>query len=148
MMPGDGLLTHRNAALTNGLRTSKDSTCQTRVLDMSPLVNAIRSDNALMPYSLCPRNVSSQILKCHTMREISELTVCGECYAAVIKPDVQKGLDLAKRIDTAPTPYPRGFTCQLYSDRMRRIWAEAAARGDIEFLRQKVSDAKSQEAHI
>jgi hypothetical protein len=81
----------------------------------------------------------SQSLKCHTMREISGLTICGKCYLEVIQPDMLKGVDLAKRVDPRPSIFPGGFMCQLYSERMRRVWAGAAARGDIEYLRQKVS---------
>jgi len=76
------------------------------------------------------------------MWEISELTICEKCYSEVIQPDMLKGVDLAKRADPTPSIFPGGFTCQLYSERMRRVWAEAAARGDIEYFRQKLSTSE------
>jgi hypothetical protein len=53
-MPGESILSDRNAKLIHSLATRKDTTSQTGRLDMSNLVNAVRSNPALMPYSLCP----------------------------------------------------------------------------------------------
>lgn len=86
---------------------------------------------------LCPRNYPSTTLRCHTMQGLFDFTVCEQCYADVIKPDADRGVDLARRFGDAAT-VGSGFTCQLYSDRMRRVWSEVASTGNMEHLRQKV----------
>jgi len=90
------------------------------------------------PDGLCPRNFRSSTLRCHTMREVFDFTVCEQCYADVVKPDADRGVQLARLFDSTPSAMSAGFTCQLYSDRMRRVWSEAAVSGNIDFLRQKV----------
>ncbi|KAK0725022.1 hypothetical protein B0H67DRAFT_607390 [Lasiosphaeris hirsuta] len=87
----------------------------------------------------CPRNLLSTTTKCHTMQGLFDLTVCENCYASVIKPDADRGVEMARRFEGNPSAMPSGFTCQLYSDRMRRVWSDAASTGDFEYLRQKAS---------
>jgi hypothetical protein len=88
---------------------------------------------------LCPMNYPSTTLRCHAMPGLFEFTVCEQCYADVIRPDASRGVELASRFDTTPSAIPSGFTCQLYSDRMRRVWSETVATGNLEYLRQKAS---------
>lgn len=87
---------------------------------------------------LCPRSYPSTTLRCHTMPNLFEFTVCEQCYAEVIRPDVSRASELARQFDPNPSLMPSGFTCQLYSDRMRRVWSEAGSTGNLEYLRQKV----------
>lgn len=95
------------------------------------------------PNGLCPRNYPSTTLRCHTMRGLFDLTVCEQCYKEVIELDVRRGVELARRLDQIPAAVGgSGFTCQLYSDRMRRVWKEAVSMGEpmgLEHLRAKVS---------
>jgi hypothetical protein len=74
------------------------------------------------------------------MQGLFELMVCEQCYRDVVKPDADRGAELARRFDGNASAIPSGFTCQLYSDRMRRVWAEAVSTGDFEQLRQKVCE--------
>jgi hypothetical protein len=90
------------------------------------------------PNGLCPRDYPSTTLRCHTMQGIFDFTVCEQCYAEIIKPDADRGVDLARRVDGNASAMPSGFTCQLYSDRMRHVWNEAASTGNVEYLGQKV----------
>jgi len=92
--------------------------------------------------SICPRNTVSTSQKCHTIPVLLDFTVCEQCYAAVVKPDAARGVEFARRIDPTASVLPSGFTCQLYSDRMRRVWADAASTGNFETLRQKVRDGE------
>jgi hypothetical protein len=91
---------------------------------------------------LCPRGYPSTSLRCHTMQGIFDLTVCEQCYAEVVKPDAEKGVELARRFDPTPAVMPSGFTCQLYSPRMRQVWSHAAAAGDLALLQAKVHDMR------
>jgi len=86
----------------------------------------------------CPRdNVVER--PCYMMPTIAEFTVCEECYDETIKPDRQRGTQLTTLFNTTPTPLPDGFSCQLYSDRMRRVWQQAVANNDLAFLRLRVA---------
>lgn len=126
--------------------------------DMSALVNWLRDNPPLVrgtapsglgghlagrpyhvPAGLCPQNYPSNTLKCYSMRDLSDCTVCEKCYAEVIKPDLNNGVDIARLFDGMASTISSGFTCQLYSERMRRVWAQASSTGDLEFLRQKAS---------
>lgn len=77
------------------------------------------------------------------MQGLFDFTVCEQCYKEVIEPEVRQGVELARRLDQAPAVVGGpGFTCQLYSERMRRVWKEAVSMGEqmgLEHLRAKVS---------
>ena len=98
--------------------------------------------SASAPVGLCPRKSPSTTLSCHTMRGLFDFTVCQQCYADVIQPDLARGVELARQFDTSPAAMPSGFTCQLYSERMRRVWSEAASAGDFNHLQKKVRFAR------
>lgn len=91
------------------------------------------------PSGPCPQNYPSSTVRCYAMRDLFDFTICEKCFAEVIKPDLERGVELARRFDSAPSIMPSGFTCQLYSARMRQVWAQAASTEDISFLGQKVS---------
>jgi hypothetical protein len=97
---------------------------------------------------LCPRNVPSTTLKCYAMQDLFDFTICEKCFAEVIRPDADKGVDLARRFDRRPSVLSSGFTCQLYSDRMRRVWNEAAATSNLDHLRQKVGERRAKEREL
>ncbi|KAK1753363.1 hypothetical protein QBC47DRAFT_386216 [Echria macrotheca] len=96
----------------------------------------------------CPRNMLSTTHKCYTMQGLFDFTVCEDCYGAVVKLDLDKGVELARRFDGTPSAMASGFTCQLYSDRMRRVWADAVSTGDFEYLRQKVLERRAKEREV
>ncbi|KAK0648900.1 hypothetical protein B0T16DRAFT_456352 [Cercophora newfieldiana] len=96
----------------------------------------------------CPRNFPSSTSRCHTMQGLFDLTVCGQCYDSVVKPDADRGVELARRFDGNGSAMSYGFTCQLYSGRMRRVWAEAVSTGDFEHLRQKVVERRAKEREL
>jgi hypothetical protein len=120
-------------------------------VDMSALANGLRDNPPparggvagrpwQAPSGPCPQNYPSSTLKCYVMRDLFDFTVCEKCFAEVIKPDQDRGLELARRFDSGPSTMSSGFTCQLYSPRMRQIWAQAASTGDLAFLAQKVRE--------
>lgn len=117
---------------------------------MAPLINWLRENppptkGAMAPRSWeapagpCPRNYASSTLKCHVMGDIPDFTVCEQCFADVVKPDLDWGIELARRFGTGARTVSAGFTCQLYSDRMRHVWNQAVSSGNLELFRHKVS---------
>jgi hypothetical protein len=72
------------------------------------------------------------------MPQIPNFEVCEECFEDFVKPDVQRGSQLA--LGFGEPVFVNGYQCQLYSKHMRSILAQAAASGDVEFLRQRVEE--------
>ncbi|EXJ56316.1 uncharacterized protein A1O5_12583 [Cladophialophora psammophila CBS 110553] len=77
----------------------------------------------------------------HYISDLPELTICEECYEEVVWPvrDRPIARDVSKTLKLVPTlrknSLLRGTSCQLYSDRMRRIFHDAVSRNDFESLK-------------
>ncbi len=70
---------------------------------------------------------------------MSDLTICEDCFSAVVRPEADKGVAFARDIDPIPAPVSYGFTCQLYSERMRNGWKAACVSGDFGAFQRKAS---------
>jgi hypothetical protein len=81
---------------------------------------------------------------CHTIPGIPDFTVCPDCYHTIVLPTVQSGSQLARSMNATAT-YTQNWTCQLYSARMRQVWADATTSNDANFLRQKAVERKAKE---
>ncbi|KAL1648076.1 hypothetical protein SLS58_002403 [Diplodia intermedia] len=86
----------------------------------------------------------------HTYPGLPEFTVCEECYDDVVYPDVKRGSRLADGVtrtlgfvaSEAELVTGEGNSCQLYSPRMRRIWARAVQDDDAVYLARKVRERR------
>ncbi|KAL1617866.1 hypothetical protein SLS56_010828 [Neofusicoccum ribis] len=86
----------------------------------------------------------------HTLPGLPDLTICEECYNDVVYPDVKRGSKLADEITRTLQFVPgeaelvtgEGNSCQLYSPRMRRVWARAAQDDDAIYLARKVRERR------
>ncbi|KAJ1566463.1 hypothetical protein HK405_009706 [Cladochytrium tenue] len=89
--------------------------------DLMPLINHIVEYSGIPP---CPKDTPKDGL-CHFIPDLRDFTVCQECFIAVVKPSIEKGAGsrLAASVQTSPV-FVQNWTCQLYSDRTRRLWAE------------------------
>lgn len=72
----------------------------------------------------------------HVMQYVPEFTVCGECFEDVVKPELEEGT-VARDFYTKPQRL-QVATCQLYSKRMREVFAKACRRSDPKYLESKV----------
>ncbi|KAL2025057.1 hypothetical protein VTK56DRAFT_59 [Thermocarpiscus australiensis] len=87
----------------------------------------------------CLRNTPVPNRKWHVMQRIPEFTVCEECFDAVVWPMIE---------DEDDSDIPRNFyksrqlvpvaACQLYSERMRRVFRRACRYNDFEYLASHV----------
>jgi hypothetical protein len=108
---------------------------ETGEIDMRPLANFIKRF-ARVP--ACPRDVPTTIpRKFYHIPGGSEYTICQDCYLTIIEPEAKEGVALAQEVLLSTRSMPR-MTCQLYSERMRMVWADAVATSDKDFLLQKV----------
>lgn len=110
--------------------------------DLRPLAELVARFGSLPE---CPKtNITKQ--NAYTMPTIPELPVCEECYEDAVKPKVQDGNALARSF--SKSFMAAGFSCQLYSDRMRQIWVAACASGDQAYLAEKVRERRTEERDI
>jgi hypothetical protein len=110
----------------------------------------------------CPRNLPTTGGLWHYMTDIPDLTVCPECYAHVIRPELTTN-SVASTVFT-PTPQKvvpsvpstaslsrlptLGPTCQMYSKRMQRAWHEATDTDDVEHLVRTMRERRAVETHV
>ncbi|KAH7064857.1 hypothetical protein B0J12DRAFT_561266 [Macrophomina phaseolina] len=85
----------------------------------------------------------------HFLPGIPEFTVCEECYEDVVYPEVKRGSRLADDVTRTLQFVPsdaeftgEGNSCQLYSLRMRRVWARAVEDDDAVYLARKVRERR------
>ena len=73
----------------------------------------------------------------HFMPRLPTFTVCEECFIEVVEPAIDKGSDLANDFNHTlqmPPSLTVGYSCQLYSPRMREIFQTACRREDFHAL--------------
>ncbi|KAF1812622.1 hypothetical protein P152DRAFT_396641 [Eremomyces bilateralis CBS 781.70] len=117
------------------------------------------------PSPKCARDTLVLNRHWHIIPSLPELTVCPTCYADVIRPALHSGSRLASSFTRTPLLLPdpslsssvffrppsstQGASCQLYSPRMRRVWAKAVAGGDdFEYLARRARERRKVEAAV
>ena len=90
----------------------------------------------------CDRDCQVRNERWHFPPALPDFTVCQACYLEAVLPQVARGSAVARAVGAEPrTPREAGsdqLSCQLYSPRMRQIWASACAYGDLEVLKGEV----------
>jgi hypothetical protein len=79
------------------------------------------------------------------------LTVCEDCYDAVVEPEVRKNSDVAMRFNRTVQPvYNEGMgsSCQLYSRRMRKVLERAVQDNDMKYLTRKSKERREAELRL
>lgn len=75
----------------------------------------------------------------HFIPSLPEFTVCEECFDEVIWPVIDQPVasSFNRTLQLVPnTQRTTGISCQLYSERMRKAFAEAVKYADFDFLKQ------------
>ena len=121
-----------------------------RPVDFLPFTSLARHLCTLPP---CPRDTLLLDAKWHTIPSLPIFTVCPSCYESVILPHQQASSDLALRFNRIArsliTENPvLGSSCQLYSSRMRRVFARAVADNDTRYLARKAEERKQREEYL
>ncbi|KAK3623505.1 hypothetical protein LTR22_024355 [Elasticomyces elasticus] len=87
----------------------------------------------------------------HYTSSIPSLTICEDCYEAVVEPEVRKNSDLALRFNRTVQPvYDEGMgsSCQLYSRRMRKVFQRAIEDNDAKYLARKSKERRDAEVRL
>lgn len=82
----------------------------------------------------------------YTMQFLPEFTVCSDCFDAVVRPRL--ATDTVARNFYKNPQWVASAACQLYSDRMRDVFAKACRRADPKYLQAKVLERQRVEADI
>jgi hypothetical protein len=101
--------------------------------DLIELVDRIRD---ISLHEECLRNTPIPNRKWHVLERVPEFTVCEDCFNTVVWPmieDEENGSEMPRNFYKYKQSKPVA-SCQLYSDRMRRVFLEACKYDDFEFL--------------
>jgi len=121
-----------------------------RPIDFTPFTSLARHLSTIPP---CPRDTLLLDAKWHTIPSLPIFTVCPSCYESTVPPLQQASVDLALRFNRTPkavsTENPiLGSSCQLYSARMRRVFARAVEGNDMRYLARKAEERKQREEYL
>jgi hypothetical protein len=83
----------------------------------------------------------------YSIPQLPVFRVCEECHEQYIRPNASAGSQIALSFG-APVYAAEGFVCQLYSERMQKLWLTAVANNNMNYLRYKVIERATQEAEI
>jgi len=84
----------------------------------------------------------------HFIPSMPSLTVCEDCYEAVVEPEFHNKSDVAMRFNRTLQPvYGEGMgsSCQLYSHRMRKVFRRAVRENDLKHLARKAKERREAE---
>ena len=87
----------------------------------------------------------------HFIPSIPQLTVCEDCFETIIEPEVKKNQDIAVRFNRTIQPLygeGPGSSCQLYSQRMRKVFRRALQDNDIKYLTRKAKERRDAELRL
>ena len=88
----------------------------------------------------CGRHLPLRSTAWHFIPQLPEFTICEECFQDVVWPLIKRPIarDVNRTLKLVPCTQSQqwyGISCQLYSDRMRRVFHEAVQHDDFEHLR-------------
>ena len=87
----------------------------------------------------CTRDDKIRSQPWHFMPQLQEFTICEECFQDVVWPVINQPIaaNINRTLQILPGegPHSNGVSCQLYSDRMRKVFSEAVKYGDFDLLR-------------
>lgn len=112
-----------------------DADRKKRKPDMSPF---IRLTHVMSQTPPCKKDNFMRHERWHYSSRAPHLTICAECYATVVWPEIANGSQVAKRIAATEQPIDRehvlGHTCQLWSPRMLAVFRTAVRNNDFKYL--------------
>lgn len=113
----------------------------------------------------CPKDNLAKGGEWHYLPGLPEFTVCSRCFVECVAPNIRTSTRASPVVPSMPLadqfcrvaqllPRENGITrgmgssCQLYSPRMRRIWASVLEDNDDKYLTKKVRERKAVEMSV
>ncbi len=95
------------------------------------------------PQTPCERDQPLKSTEWWVIAQLPELTVCKSCFSDVVKPESERGRALPRMFELERRD---GRTsCQLYSDRMRRVFTDAVESDDFVRLARAARERRERE---
>ncbi|KAL6248212.1 hypothetical protein RBB50_004467 [Rhinocladiella similis] len=129
-------------------RRSRESLRQRDIIDFVDYIRRISR------YRECVKDTMLAMTAWHFIPDLPELTICEDCFQEVVWPlrDRPIAREVSKTLKVVPNLQRNqslhGISCQLYSDRMRRIFHEAVSKNDFESLRAAARHRYSMEHRL
>lgn len=115
-----------------------------KALERSVPVNVnevARQLRAVLLHDECMRDVKVPERAWFVLKQIPEFTVCEECYDTVVWPIIEaKRNNVVVRNFLDRRQVRAHASCQLYSDRMRKVFREVCETGDFKYLAHVLQD--------
>ncbi|KAL1838998.1 hypothetical protein VTJ49DRAFT_2009 [Mycothermus thermophilus] len=98
----------------------------------------------------CPRNTPVENGRWHVMEQVPEFTVCNDCFYEVVWPMIED----KDNTSVVPRNFYKGrqtramASCQLYSERMRQVFATACKYDNYDYLAAAVLERMREMADI
>jgi hypothetical protein len=92
----------------------------------------------------CPRDTTLSNAYWHIITQLPDFTICPECFDEVVLPGLDKGKAIPVMFNKA-MQHKEAASCQLYSERMRRIFEKAVDGNDYKLLATKARERKAKE---
>jgi len=92
----------------------------------------------------CPKGEELQNERWHVIRELPEFTVCPECFADVVVPELEQRKAIPSMFSRARQLVPSA-SCQLHSPRMREVFGRAVDADDYLLLATKARERRKME---
>lgn len=124
---------------------------QLRQRDIQDFVEYIRR---MSRHRECAKDAMLATASWHFIPDLPEFTICEECFEEVVWPlrDWPIAREVSKTLKIVPnlrrSQLLPGISCQLYSDRMRRVFREAVTKNDFESLKTAARHRYSMEHRL
>ncbi|KIW38885.1 uncharacterized protein PV06_08711 [Exophiala oligosperma] len=129
-------------------RRSRESLRQRDIIDFVDYIRRVSRHRE------CTKDTMLAMTAWHFIPDLPEFTICEDCFHEVVWPlrDRPIAREVSKTLKVVPNLQRNqslhGISCQLYSDRMRRIFHEAVSRNDFESLRAAARHRYSMEHRL
>ncbi|KAI7098226.1 hypothetical protein KC352_g38433, partial [Hortaea werneckii] len=130
------------------INTHEKSLASRKLADPMPFLDLVERKTRLRE---CQKDT---LLSCglwHYHPKLPALTICEECFDAVVEPEAKRGSEIALRFYKAVQPvYGEGMgcSCQLYSPRMRKVFRRAVDERDFGYLARKAGERREAELRL
>ncbi|KIW21347.1 hypothetical protein PV08_01927 [Exophiala spinifera] len=129
-------------------RRSRESLRQRDIIDFVDYIRRISRHRE------CLKDTMLAMTAWHFIPDLPEFTICEDCFQEVVWPlrDRPIAREVSRTLKVVPNLQRnqsiQGISCQLYSDRMRRIFHDAVSKNDFECLRAAARHRYSMEHRL
>ena len=107
-----------------------------KVPDMSDLIWYHKKETVI---SECTREQVLIGRDWHQFPQLSQCTICEECYYETVRPLIKKDYSIARAVTPVAKHINDGVSCSLYSPRMKEVFKIACEDDDLKYFKDNVA---------